>query len=1013
MVRWLSLLLLLCMTTPLPAQGKAKKKAAVEPKVEMPDDEADDENIPRVVPVFDPGSHTRLIQALAFTPDKQRLITVGEDSSIQIWSATTGERLEILRLPSYGHEQGFTSSGWVAAAISPDGKYVAVGGAQKKGLSTERERARARLLIVDLVHRTVHPVAGFRRGVTSLAFAPDRRLAVASAGDRTEKQITIFPASAVEQKGRRATDTVVLPVSDVRNNIELLQFSPDGNRLCASTARETFTWDLSAETPLPASLPARGMISAVAWSPDSQHLLRAWWVYSDEPHGIESCTPGGEQEWEHPFSGDDVFDANCMVRSIDFTGPATALLTTNIRAGDGAGGLTPILFDLKARTGRRLFKEPEATRFQLLGAATHDSELAAMTTSAGLDAVIYRVKDGALVARCGAASPVPTVVGWSKPGKSPTIAWSETRKPGRGNTVADDLEVAFDLQQIQMADVRSSADFEVFRTTLQDWKLSRTSIRSLSLTNAGMQTGEVQGGNGITAMTLIPRENASPWFAWGYRQEAQSHTTAVLSRDDGSTVKQLKPAGMFIRDMVPSPDGRLLLVSTGTHRLCIYTMEGDEFPLISVARVNGEWVAWSGAGYYAASPGGEKLFGWAESHGPTALATFHPAEKFARHFRRPDLLARAIQLGSIQAATAQVEVRAAAIEEILPPNCSLEKLKQVGSRVQVRAVAKADANGKPVVSMRLLLDGRPVTGGAQRTIASGEPAEATWEVDVPVGNHELKLLARNEDSSAVSEPLVVTGPKSISQQPVLHRLCIGINEYQNSTFNLNAAAKDAADVYAALERHCVGPQNRFGTAKGILLTNRQATRATVLKAIGDIRKAAKPGDLVVLLFAGHGIKQQDEFYLMTHEADPNASLKGNALSGEDLRQSLSEMECPVLLMMDACHSARGVKAFRPATDDLTRSLTDDTAGVTVLAAAMAHEVASATEENGHFTAAFLKALQLGQGVPFDPHDHVLYTHHIYSVVFSEVRKATNGKQNPFLNMPWTAPPLALRDVPTN
>ena len=119
----------------------------------------------------------------------------------------------------------------------------------------------------------------------------------------------------------------------------------------------------------------------------------------------------------------------------------------------------------------------------------------------------------------------------------------------------------------------------------------------------------------------------------------------------------------------------------------------------------------------------------------------------------------------------------------------------------------------------------------------------------------------------------------------------------------------------------------------------------------------------------------------------------------------------MLLVLDSCHSASGVRAFRPATDDLTRSLTDDSTGVSVLAAAMSHEVASATAENGYFTAAFLKALQLGQGVPFDPHEHILYTHHIYSVVFSEVRKASNGKQNPFLNMPWTVPPLALRDVP--
>jgi hypothetical protein len=86
--------------------------------------------------------------------------------------------------------------------------------------------------------------------------------------------------------------------------------------------------------------------------------------------------------------------------------------------------------------------------------------------------------------------------------------------------------------------------------------------------------------------------------------------------------------------------------------------------------------------------------------------------------------------------------------------------------------------------------------------------------------------------------------------------------------------------------------------------------------------------------------------------------------------------------------------------------------VTVLAAAMANEVAKSTEENGHFTAAFLKALELSKDTPYDRYDNLLYTHHIYDVIFAEVRKATDGQQTPFLNRPWTMPPLAIRQVPS-
>lgn len=123
------------------------------------------------------------------------------------------------------------------------------------------------------------------------------------------------------------------------------------------------------------------------------------------------------------------------------------------------------------------------------------------------------------------------------------------------------------------------------------------------------------------------------------------------------------------------------------------------------------------------------------------------------------------------------------------------------------------------------------------------------------------------------------------------------------------------------------------------------------------------------------------------------------------------MECPVLLILDACHSAAAVQSFRPATDDLTRAMTDDSVGVTVLSAAMSHETAGATAENGYFTAGLLKGLAAGTGVPYDPYEKQMYVHHLYSVAFSEVRRATGGKQNPFLNMPWTMSPLVVREVP--
>lgn len=1018
MTRWLALLLLVCLTQPLFAQGKAKKKKAGPPAAPTAvlDDAPVDENIPRVVPVFDPGSHTRMIRALGFNRDQSRLITVGEDSTIQIWSTSTGERLDILRLPAYGHQQSYVTREWSVAAISADGNWVALAGGAEQVDENQKTDIRTRLIVVDIARRTLRSIDDLQGQVTSLTFGADNRLAVALNTGRKDREILIYPppVAGLKDYGRRAQARVIA-LSDVQRNLELMQFSPDGRRLYASAPQEFYLFDLLPATPqLIKKVDAEGSHTAMTWTPDGQRLIRCRTAFQMGTKGLEVWNNAGELEWDYSYKDDSrPFVRDSHVRSIAFLNPETVLLTTNDGDDPRGYGATAIRFNLSTKTGTRLRTTHESARYHVFGALSPRKDLAAIAVSTGLDVIVYRIADGSEVVRCGAASPVPTIVGWSAAGKSPAIAWSEESKLKKYNSEATDLEFAFDLAELQLLGAMNTGDFEVAQWNLKEWSLKKLTPNSIALNRNDKQIGTGRGGNNMTAAALIPRGQETPWFAFSANQSQKSTCHLTISKTDGTVAAYLKPSAIFVRDLVPSPDGRFLLVSTGMHRLAIYAVEGGSYPLLSFARVHGEWVAWSGEGYFTASPGGEKLFGWSESHGPEAFATFHPAEKFAKQFRRPDLLKRAIALGSMTAALQQTETRSPVIEDLLPPKSELELVAMKGNRVEVRGKATSNTKDKPVVFLRLMLDGASL---GQKTIAPGEAAEGRWEIEIPAGSHELKLLAKHEDKSGVSAgisaPLILTGSKVADQQPVLHRLCIGVNQYQNAALNLSAAAKDANDVYAALERYCVGPDNRFGTATGSLLNDKQATRVSVLQALGDIRKAAKPGDLIVIFFAGHGTKQQDEYYLVTHEGDTSVSLKGKSLAGEDLRTALADVECPVLLVIDACRSASGVKAFRPATDDLTRNLTtDDSIGVTVLGAAMAHEEAFATTENGYFTAAFLKALQLGQGVPFDPHERLLYTHHIYSVVFSEVRKATDRKQNPFYNQPLTATPLALRDVP--
>ena len=1022
MARWLTVVLCLCLTTSLSAQGKAKKGKNKQKNLPPVASEREDDS--KVVFAFDPGSHTRPISVMGFNREQTQLITVGWDYTIQIWDPKSGERLDIIRLPAYGRDNGFDSNRWNHAAISADGAFVAIGGGPK--LLYDDQGIPTRILIVDLVNRRVRKLllpGALNSPVTCLSWSANGdRLAVGVGGEDNAvyliDDVIALMASELNTKPEIAPTPVIQGMRREPHNLAL---SPTGNKLVIEDNRSlVMSWDVAGKESGAwkqlGEFNHPGQNDLLAWAPDESHFAWTWRHGEGKGStGIQLRAPDATliQKWAFGELSPG-FGSATIPGTLSYLDADRLFISADVRLSMRSRACVGVVLDPKTGATKRNYSGDSSRQYNVIGAATSSGALAAIATHDGLDAVVFNLEDGTVVSHCGSQSPVPTIVGWSKEGQSPAIAWGDLTVRKAIQTELLDLKYAFDLTRFEPVANPVLSQFTQRQLEVGEWSLSWSKRQSKA------ETGELhKGENEIfdlpksSAMTLIPTTSNGPLVAHGVHDILNGMGSYAYVRDNtGKVLVELQPAATHHRDMVASPDGRYLLLSTGTQRLSIYRTDGSRFPFLNLIQARGEWVCWTPEGYYAASPGGEKMIGWAESRGANDFPLFHSAEKFAKQFRRPDILKLAFDNGSLSKALETLNTETRGVESILPPRCELKQLKQADGRIQVMATAMSGAPDQPVIALRLLLDGRPLARGVgAKTVKPGEKAEATWDLEIPAGNHELKLQARSEDSSAVSLPLIIKGPKSATQQPVLHRLCVGVDQYALSALNLTSATKDATDVYNALEKHCVGSDNRFGGARGVLLTDKQATRTSVLNAITEIRKAAKPGDLVVFLFAGHGIKQKDEYYLLTHEGDPGQSLAGRSLSGADLRSELAEIECPVLLVMDSCYSAGGVKSFRPATDDLTRSLTDDSAGVTVLAAAMAHEVASATAENGHFTAAFLKALKLDPGVPFDTNEHLLYTHHIYSVVFSEVRKATNGKQNPFLNMPWTVPPIALRDVP--
>ena len=483
--------------------------------------------------------------------------------------------------------------------------------------------------------------------------------------------------------------------------------------------------------------------------------------------------------------------------------------------------------------------------------------------------------------------------------------------------------------------------------------------------------------------------------------------------------------------MSPKPERPYLLIGSADQTLTVYNTATGKV-LLTVYPTRSDWIAWTPEGYYAASPGGERLMGWHVENGPDKLASFYPAERFHKQLYRPDVIKLVLEKGSVAEALkaanlalksegVKVQEGVADVTKLLPPTVELSVADQSKlPTAKLKISAKAGAKEQPIQSLRLFVDGRPYTdANAAATFERGvQSADREWTVELPPGKHQVAVLVRSADASGISNEIELDC-RAAADKPVMHVLAIGVNEYQDKDLNLNCAANDAQLIADTFRATCQG--GLFAEVRTHVLLNDKATRKGIQEAIQELRTdpklKVKPNDLVVIFFAGHGAKEKDQFYLLTHETDVDA-LANTALSGTQLRDDLKEMPCQVLLMLDACHSgafgAKGklaAKNLKPATDAATRTFTDDDVGFAVMCAAMGNEAAIERKKNGLFTAAVVEALEAQQDVPFNRANHRQYILHLETYVADRVSEESQDKQHPFLHLPWVVQSFPLRQLP--
>lgn len=966
--------------------GLGGPAAAQKDNPEKPDDETFAlQKLGKLTLMLDAGGHTATIKKVLFTPDGKQLITCGWDH-IRVWDVETGQARKVVHLPGayWAH----------IPVVSPDGKTLAaVSRAENQNLpSTIYLLSTADWHIQRMFHmpaseKTPKGLSGYG---PVLAFSPDgKQLAAGHHLIRIWDLSKESEAPAREFKQGREAQALAFSPPDGRQLLDVSEgiFIRD----LATGQRKLFNRD--------GGVTANARDGFLAWSPDGKTIAH-----------------GGNKSGLRLFAPDGTLRANLLkgrqVLSVAFSADSRRVLAVGSHGAD--------IFDVAGAAEAVHFPPARSSinaRFAP-GALSGDGKLAAVAISNVT--YLWNASDGTLVHRLRAPRwlPVQAQATWNADGTA--VSWDKLVKGALPTNARP-----FNFATLQFDPP----------TGTRHGIVSEQGPLSLNLLKQPRMVQVLKDGKVLSEL-----KTPAP-----YPMPATSDRVTLVGSERVAlaTAPELAPTASFLLDaqtgkvvaqmpnfdtMAPSPDGRFLLTISYHHRL-LRIWEAREGKLLLTLFLNGQdWVVWTPEGYYAATPDGERLIGWSVDNGMDKLPSYYPAEQFRKQLYRPDVIKLVLEKGGVaealKAANAarkakgiEVPTGEARPDKLLPPAVTLAVDASKKPMVTVTVTAKQGCPEQPVKAMRLLVDGRPLPGRlAKVAFDPGKEVpehQATWTVELPPGRHVLSMLARSKDDTpGFSAECEVESPMPVKDRPVVYLVAIGVNRYRNTALDLKYAQPDAEALAEAFGAAC---QTGALYHKAIVtpLVNERATRDAVRRALDDVRKAARPNDLFVLAFAGHGVREEGEFFLLTHEADPTdaRALAKTALSGAALREGLADFPCQVLLMLDACHAGAFGTGLRPGTDEAARALADVDNRVAVMCAALGHEESLGKDGHGLFTKAVVAALRRDPAAFYNKRTGELTVYHLQAFVYQWVTEASDAKQTPYLKMPLAQPAFVVAQFP--
>ena len=270
------------------------------------------------------------------------------------------------------------------------------------------------------------------------------------------------------------------------------------------------------------------------------------------------------------------------------------------------------------------------------------------------------------------------------------------------------------------------------------------------------------------------------------------------------------------------------------------------------------------------------------------------------------------------------------------------------------------------------------------------------EVDVPNRDCTVMLFAQNEKGNSIPAAIrLIRENITEVDLPRLFAVVVGVGDYKDEKLlPLKMTVKDANDFANVLRSKKGHP---FTDVEVKLLCDQEATRGDIFEAMEWMGQEARPNDLCMFFFAGHGYRdERDRFFFMPYGGSTKRTYE--CFSATDFKDAAEKINCKFVVFADACYSAGLLEGNRSAAaEHFVEQLRRSKNGMVFYASSSGDTKSKEdpTWGNGAFTKALVEAFN---GAARKDGDLGLSTRSLDAYLYDAVRRTTDFKQTPvFMN----------------